>query len=267
MSSSALRSGCGPPCPRPPASCRRRACRAGPRSRPGTAGRSRRRRRMSVAQSLGTCDAGLGRGAHHEVPSGTVTSMPSMVSVDRRTPVRGRAHVAVIGNDEIPQPSDPIPRGDAFRSTRPMPGFHSAAISRPVLPAEKRSFRRLPASSRRNPRETAEKRAHHRIGREAPQRAKRAVSSCRTDRQQRSVARSIPARSGRCVSTPRTAPIRQGVHFPQLSMAQNSKAKRACPACRRCRRTPRRRHGRSARPCAVELLVARTACRNSPPPK
>jgi hypothetical protein len=29
------------------------------------------------------------------------------------------------------------------------------------------------------------------------------------------------------VSTPRTAPIRQGVHLPQDSMAQNSIAKRA----------------------------------------
>ena len=32
------------------------------------------------------------------------------------------------------------------------------------------------------------------------------------------------------VSRPRTAPMRQGVHLPQLSMAQKSKAKRACRA-------------------------------------
>ena len=32
------------------------------------------------------------------------------------------------------------------------------------------------------------------------------------------------------VSTPRTAPIRQGVHLPQDSMAQNSMAKRAIPS-------------------------------------
>ena len=35
---------------------------------------------------------------------------------------------------------------------------------------------------------------------------------------------------GRCVSTPRTAPIRQGVHLPHDSTAQNSKAKRAIRA-------------------------------------
>ena len=30
------------------------------------------------------------------------------------------------------------------------------------------------------------------------------------------------------ISTPRVEPMRQGVHLPQLSMAQNSMAKRAC---------------------------------------
>jgi hypothetical protein len=36
---------------------------------------------LSVAQSFGTCDPGLGGARMTEVPSGTVTSMPSILSV------------------------------------------------------------------------------------------------------------------------------------------------------------------------------------------
>ena len=42
--------------------------------------------------------------------------------------------------------------------------------------------------------------------------------------------RSRPAMILSIVSTPRVEPMRQGVHLPQLSFAQNSKAKRACLA-------------------------------------
>ncbi len=44
------------------------------------------------------------------------------------------------------------------------------------------------------------------------------------------LAGSMPATMRSITSMPRTAPMRQGVHLPQLSVAQNSKAKRACCA-------------------------------------
>jgi len=43
-------------------------------------------------------------------------------------------------------------------------------------------------------------------------------------------ARSSLAMTRSITSTPRTEPMRQGVHFPQDSTAQNSIAKRACCA-------------------------------------
>ena len=42
--------------------------------------------------------------------------------------------------------------------------------------------------------------------------------------------RSTPATILSITSTPRVEPMRQGVHLPQDSMAQNSMAKRACAA-------------------------------------
>src|SRR5690606_27406453 len=90
-------------------------------------------------------------------------------------------------------------------------------------------------------------RAQHRIGREAAQRAERAIfhriaqiaqqralrldsriDAIRRARIERLVEIAGSARSGRRDRTaPRVEPIRHGVHFPQLSTAQNSMAKRA----------------------------------------
>ena len=76
---------------RRPAWCRRPACRAGPRSRPGTAGRSRRPRRMSVAQSFGIWVPASIAARMIEVPAGTVTLWPSMVSVTMASRFRSAA--------------------------------------------------------------------------------------------------------------------------------------------------------------------------------
>ena len=76
-------------------------------------------------------------------------------------------------------------------------------------------------------------RAHHRIGREAAQRAERAeLHRVAEILEQREVRRAIAGRAmmSSMVSTPRVEPMRQGVHLPQDSMAQNSMAKRACCA-------------------------------------
>ena len=63
--------GAAPSCRARPAWCRRRACRGGPRSRPGRGGRSRRRSRLSVAQSFGTLMPASTAARMTEVPAGT----------------------------------------------------------------------------------------------------------------------------------------------------------------------------------------------------
>ena len=75
-------------------------------------------------------------------------------------------------------------------------------------------------------------RAQHRIWRKTPERAKRSeLHGLAQILDQRDLAAGVLAGDDRSmVSTPRIAPIRQGVHLPQLSIAQNSKAKRACRA-------------------------------------
>ena len=50
----------------------------------------------------------------------------------------------------------------------------------------------------------------------------------RSSSRMRFLSRSMPAMMRSITSTPRIAPMRQGVHLPQDSMAQNSIAKRAC---------------------------------------
>ncbi len=56
------------------------------------------------------------------------------------------------------------------------------------------------------------------------------ISVQRSSSTARFAARSCPATMRSITSTPRVEPMRQGVHLPQLSMAQNSIAKRACLA-------------------------------------
>ena len=54
-----------------------------------------------------------------------------------------------------------------------------------------------------------------------------AISSQRSSSSARFASRSSPARILSITSTPRTEPMRQGVHLPHDSSAQNSMAKRA----------------------------------------
>ncbi len=74
-------------------------------------------------------------------------------------------------------------------------------------------------------------RAHHRIGREAAQRAERTELHRVAEVFEHG---EVLRRSSRCammrsmISTPRVEPMRQGVHLPQDSIAQNSIANRAC---------------------------------------
>ena len=90
---SAARSGCAPPCPRRPAWCRRRACRRGPRSRPGRGGRSRTPPACRWRRASGSsCPARLAA-RMIEVPAGTVTAAPSMVSVTVFAAVEARRAV------------------------------------------------------------------------------------------------------------------------------------------------------------------------------
>src|SRR4029079_5745021 len=54
------------------------------------------------------------------------------------------------------------------------------------------------------------------------------ITSSRSSSSSRFSVRSVPAMILSITSTPRVEPMRQGVHLPQLSIAQNSIAKRAC---------------------------------------
>ena len=76
-------------------------------------------------------------------------------------------------------------------------------------------------------------RAHHRIRREAAERAERTelhrIAEIFAARSRFSARRS-PAMIRSMISTPRVEPIRHGVHLPQDSTAQNSIANRACRA-------------------------------------
>ena len=69
---------CAPSCRARPAWCRRPACRCGPRSPPGTARQDAERVQLSVAQSFGTLMPASIAARMIEVPSGTVTSWPSI---------------------------------------------------------------------------------------------------------------------------------------------------------------------------------------------
>ena len=136
-----------------------------------------------------------------EVPSGTVTSKPS---IGQRHLLLGLARRACRSR---------------FRETEtPWCLYSYSAASSDQAPAVKSSGKWV-------------MRAHHRVGREAAQRAERAelhrVAEVGDQREVLLAAR-CRRRSCRCVSTPRVEPMRQGVHLPQLSMAQNSMAKRAC---------------------------------------
>ena len=70
------------------------------------------------------------------------------------------------------------------------------------------------------------------IGREAAKRAQRAEfhGLAKILESARLSSASSRAMMWSIISTPRIEPIRQGVHLPQLSMAQNSMANRACCA-------------------------------------
>ena len=140
---------------------------------------------MSVAQSFGICVPISIAARMIEVPSGTVTAWPSMVSVTVFSRL-GRRRAVVDLMDErhgvllIPRPADARRRAEIFREMG--------------------------------------ERAHHRIGREAAERAERAefhgvaeVFQHARDSwpgPRRAMIRSI-------VSTPRVEPIRHGVHLPQ----------------------------------------------------
>jgi hypothetical protein len=128
---------------------------------------------LSVAQSFGTCDAGLGGGAHDggAFGHGHVDAVDG--ERDGRTGLRGRAHVAVIGgNDEIPHDLlFPLPSSFQKYASEKLQFFvRETADFPPGL--EKRL---IPPPPRREFLGELGQRAHHRIGREAAQRAERAI--------------------------------------------------------------------------------------------
>ena len=191
----ARRSACARPCPARPAWCRRRACRCGLRSRRGRGGRNRTTSAMSVAQSLGILVPTSIAARMIEVPSGTLTDTPSMVSVTVFSGFRGGR--AVI---------DLLDEAMAVVLTRPRIAWRGRNLGEMV------------------------ERAQDGIGRKAAQRAERAEfhASGKDPRAARYWPRPFaPPMMRSITSTPRVEPIRQGVHLPQTSMAQNSIAKRA----------------------------------------
>ena len=200
----------------------RRAAR-GPRSRPGTGGRSRRPRACRWRRASGSAMPASIAARMIEVPSGTVTVTPSMVSVTVFVGLGGRRAVVDF----------------AGSATWCVSSFGSA---------------RARGSARRNLRGNGQ-RAHHRIGREAAERAERAelhrvaevVAAARGSPRGRSPAMMLVDRLD--------AARRADAAGRALAAAFDRRRTpwRSAPAapCRRCRRTPRCRRGRSARRCAA----------------